>query len=219
MPKACKVPASGFGGREIQIREDQRGNNYVKQEIISLDDRSDGAGDDRAAQLPALLGLGKRTRRDPGCRHRISSQVAERSRKRPFFGPAPCGGRTFFSSANLTASEQRRKRPTPGWVTFWSRRQSATLLLSIEKGWRAREEFEPLTPRSVVWCSIQLSYGRMRPSEPALAAPTTTPAATEKARRIAATRAPPCGRWSWRGSPARPGAGTMAGGCNQGRSG
>ena len=30
------------------------------------------------------------------------------------------------------------------------------------KNWRAREEFEPLTPRSVVWCSIQLSYGRIK---------------------------------------------------------
>ena len=27
---------------------------------------------------------------------------------------------------------------------------------------------EPLTPRSVVWCSIQLSYGRMLPNVPAL---------------------------------------------------
>ena len=26
--------------------------------------------------------------------------------------------------------------------------------------WRARKDFEPLTPRFVVWCSIQLSYGR-----------------------------------------------------------
>ena len=27
--------------------------------------------------------------------------------------------------------------------------------------WRARRDFELLTPRFVVWCSIQLSYGRV----------------------------------------------------------
>ncbi len=26
--------------------------------------------------------------------------------------------------------------------------------------WRARRDFELLTPKFVVWCSIQLSYGR-----------------------------------------------------------
>ncbi len=29
--------------------------------------------------------------------------------------------------------------------------------------WRARRDFELLTPRFVVWCSIQLSYGRVLP--------------------------------------------------------
>ena len=32
---------------------------------------------------------------------------------------------------------------------------------SVSRGmWRARRDFELLTPRFVVWCSIQLSYGR-----------------------------------------------------------
>jgi hypothetical protein len=30
--------------------------------------------------------------------------------------------------------------------------------------------FEPLTPRFVVWCSIQLSYGRLRTADPAVGA-------------------------------------------------
>ena len=33
---------------------------------------------------------------------------------------------------------------------------------SFVRKWRARRDFELLTPRFVVWCSIQLSYGRMR---------------------------------------------------------
>ena len=37
--------------------------------------------------------------------------------------------------------------------------------------WRARREFELLTPRFVVWCSIQLSYGRLNPPRTAKASP------------------------------------------------
>ena len=190
--KADGVDAEGLqgsdqriGGRKKQFREDERGDLDVKQEIVSLDDRADGAGDDRAAQLPAVLGLGKRTGRDPGCCHRIPPRLA-----RGFFARASRRQDIFFKSASLTAWEQRRKSPSAEMARrLDSPRRSVGVDSANREGWRAREEFEPLTPRSVVWCSIQLSYGRMRPSQSALAAPTTTPAATEKARRIAATRA------------------------------
>ena len=60
---------------------------------------------------------------------------------------------------------------------------------------------EPLTPRSVVWCSIQLSYGRVRRSEPAVVARITTPAGPDQARRIGRTRTnPPQGSQAARGA-------------------
>ena len=40
--------------------------------------------------------------------------------------------------------------------------------------WRARKDFEPPTPRFVVWCSIQLSYGRTEISVLAASAPSYT---------------------------------------------
>src|SRR5262249_17729032 len=43
---------------------------------------------------------------------------------------------------------------------------------------------EPLTPRSVVWCSIQLSYGRLPKAGRRCAAATTNPQWSVKARRI-----------------------------------
>ncbi len=111
--KADGVDAEGLqgsdqriGGRKKQMREDERGDLDVKQEIVSLDDRADGAGDDRAAQLPAVLGLGKRTRRDPGCCHRIPPRLPV------FLSRASRRQDIFFKSANLTAWEQRRKSPT-----------------------------------------------------------------------------------------------------------
>src|SRR3954447_6267087 len=47
------------GGREIQLGEDQRCNQHVKQEIVGLDYGADGAGDYGAAQLHAVFGIGK----------------------------------------------------------------------------------------------------------------------------------------------------------------
>ena len=31
---------------------------------------------------------------------------------------------------------------------------------ALVRKWRARKDLEPPTPKFVVWCSIQLSYGR-----------------------------------------------------------
>src|SRR5947207_2530620 len=52
-------------------------------------------------------------------------------------------------------------------------------------GWRPRG-VEPLPPRSVVWCSIQLSYGRLPSAGRRCAPVTTTPPRPENARRIVA---------------------------------
>src|SRR6202048_1562182 len=49
---------------------------------------------------------------------------------------------------------------------------------------------EPLTPRSVVWCSIQLSYGRLPRAGRRCAAATTTPPRSGNARRIVAPAVP-----------------------------
>ncbi len=45
---------------EEELAEDEPRHLAVKQEVVSLDRRADRAGDDGAAQLPAMLGVGKR---------------------------------------------------------------------------------------------------------------------------------------------------------------
>jgi hypothetical protein len=53
----CPDERGGF--REEQLREDERGDQNVEQEIVRLDDSPDRTRDDCATQLPAVLGLGK----------------------------------------------------------------------------------------------------------------------------------------------------------------
>jgi hypothetical protein len=48
-----------IGSWEEQAREDQGRNLNVEQEVVSLDDCADGAGDHGAAQLRAVLGIGE----------------------------------------------------------------------------------------------------------------------------------------------------------------
>jgi hypothetical protein len=55
------------------------------------------------------------------------------------------------------------------------------VLVSLKRLARPRG-VEPLTPRSVVWCSIQLSYGRLACRGGATTAATTTPPPGAKAR-------------------------------------
>ncbi len=69
-------------------------------------------------------------------------------------------------------------------ATLARRRITAQISYNTLKRLARPRGVEPLTPRSVVWCSIQLSYGRLRRSEPAMVAATTTPAAPENARQI-----------------------------------
>ncbi len=61
-PERLQCPDQRVGSREIQIREDERGHLHVEEEIVSLDRGSDRARDDGAAELPAVLGIGKGAR-------------------------------------------------------------------------------------------------------------------------------------------------------------
>jgi len=47
------------GFREIQLCEDEWRHEDVEQEVVGLDDCANSTRDDSAAQLPAVLGLGK----------------------------------------------------------------------------------------------------------------------------------------------------------------
>src|SRR5438105_8662619 len=71
------------GRGEIQFRENQRGNEHVEQEIIRLDHRADGRGDNGAAQLHAVLSIGQVFGRNPGCRHRVSPRDVHSRRPEP----------------------------------------------------------------------------------------------------------------------------------------
>src|SRR5262249_16452370 len=62
-----------ISGREVQFAEGERRDQTVEQEIVRFNDGPDRAGDDGAAQLCAVLDLGKGTQSNFGCRHGISS--------------------------------------------------------------------------------------------------------------------------------------------------
>jgi hypothetical protein len=64
--KGLQYPDQWVGFREIQLREDERGHENVEQEIVCLDYCTDCARDDCAAQLPAVLDLGKLAYCDTG---------------------------------------------------------------------------------------------------------------------------------------------------------
>ena len=61
----------GFG--KEQLAKDQTGDDAVEQEVVPLDRRADGAGDDGAPQLSGMLGFGDSPQSDICCRHSISS--------------------------------------------------------------------------------------------------------------------------------------------------
>ena len=74
--KADEKHAEGFehadertGMREIKLAENQRGHRAVEQEIVPFDQGADGAGDQGAAQLLAVLAVRERARSDVNCRH------------------------------------------------------------------------------------------------------------------------------------------------------
>jgi hypothetical protein len=111
------------------------------------------------------------------------------------------------SGTSAPTAKSRRTTPAARIPAARVRMRSARIMARTLRAWDAYNELkrlarprgvEPLTPRSVVWCSIQLSYGRLRPSEPAMVAATTTPAAPENARRIEGDAI------SWAGARKRP---------------
>ena len=57
----------------------------------------------------------------------------------------------------MNAARNRRRKPQAHGRRLWYLRNGGKLARP--------KRFELLTPRFVVWCSIQLSYGRVLPSE------------------------------------------------------
>src|SRR3954447_69617 len=62
------------GGGKIQLGEDEWRNQHVKQEIVGLDYGADRAGDDGAAQLRAVFGIGKIGANSGGRSHQALSR-------------------------------------------------------------------------------------------------------------------------------------------------
>jgi hypothetical protein len=64
--KGLQCSGQRVGAGEIELREDEPGNRAVDEEIVPFDRGADRAGDHRAAQLPPVLELRQRSRRDDG---------------------------------------------------------------------------------------------------------------------------------------------------------
>ena len=58
-----------IGLRKIELRENEPGDRAVDKEIVPLDRRADRAGDDRSAQLGAVLDIGQRDGSNFSCSH------------------------------------------------------------------------------------------------------------------------------------------------------
>jgi hypothetical protein len=92
--KPDRVDAEGLqsaheriGRRKKELGENQRRDEYVKQEIIGFDHGADGGGDNRAAQLCSVLGIAEAGRGNPGCRHCASPcSVVLSRRPKPALG-------------------------------------------------------------------------------------------------------------------------------------
>src|SRR5579883_2604790 len=101
-----------LGGRKIQFCKDESGQLAVDEKIVPLDRRSDRTGDHRAAQLAAVLGIGKRNGGNLGRGHQ----------RPPVYGrPLIRSARTFAASFSgfflepaTIASEPPRQKPLPG---------------------------------------------------------------------------------------------------------
>ena len=68
---------------EEKLAENQAGHLTVKQEIVPFDCRTDRAGDQGAAQLPAMLGFGEAACGNFGCRHRVPPQGCQAYKELP----------------------------------------------------------------------------------------------------------------------------------------
>src|SRR5262249_11563946 len=98
-----------IGGREVQFSEGQRCDQTVKQEIVRLDHSPDGARDDCAAQLRAVLSVRQTCVDEFGCTHHRSSRFASPNTLR-YRGQCCC-------PPMLTAVTQREKHSVRrGWL-------------------------------------------------------------------------------------------------------
>lgn len=71
---------------------------------------------------------------------------------------------TMSGSVELSVREERLRLPACGRPTRSHKalpRKVSTSSFNGQIGMARPKGFEPLTPRFVVWCSIQLSYGRL----------------------------------------------------------
>jgi len=85
--KRLQDAGQGVRRRKIQFREDQRGHLAIQQEIVPFDCRADRAGDHRAAQLGAVIEVGKWDCSDVGYGHRQFPRSRRPARGR---GPISC---------------------------------------------------------------------------------------------------------------------------------
>ena len=69
--EGLQCPNERVGGGKVQMREDERGDENIEQEIVGLDHRADRAGDHRAAQLPTVLGVAERDCAHTCCSHQL----------------------------------------------------------------------------------------------------------------------------------------------------
>src|SRR5215467_4632421 len=70
---ACRTPVRGSDDGKYSLAKNQRRHLTIEQEIVPLDCRADRARDDRAAQLRAVIGVGKQNGRGFGYAHRHCS--------------------------------------------------------------------------------------------------------------------------------------------------
>jgi hypothetical protein len=101
--KADEKDGEGFEHADYRVRfgeeelaEDKPRDLAVKQEIVPFNRGPDRAGDQSTAQLRTMFEIGKPTRRDIGCRHRISPHSSAHDRDRCHAPPDTPAREAFF---------------------------------------------------------------------------------------------------------------------------
>ena len=103
-PECLQDADERVGAGKEELAEDQPRHLSVKQEIVPLDRCADGAGNDSAAQLSAMLVFGHAGSTDLGGDHDISSRSVVQQRRRrtlrsQFFRVAVKAGLSLLSSS------------------------------------------------------------------------------------------------------------------------
>src|SRR5262249_5961613 len=65
----------GVGLGKVELGKDQAGDDAVDEKVVPLNGGADGAGDDSAPQLLAVIGVGKGDRVDYSRGHRVFSSM------------------------------------------------------------------------------------------------------------------------------------------------